>query len=920
MPLQFSENRRSGSINFAANSRTTVTTPGLLEASQAEAEEGVILGRYMSPLRTAQFLGNRIADAIDSGELPATFTDVTIATPTGNTIPLTITSSATEHLNTMVPGISITMTPLGAGNNFSADTGIRIINTKQNWNDAGLVQPGGVGGIYAQVVTGGADADSNILQGDIYTAGSSFISAIEMIAIQTSADGLTQTKGVNITAGIMNPSGSGGSNGIGYTTQALISDVTYGFLARNDSGTFTNPFAFSTGAALAWKVTDTGTTRATGGSTSNVAYGIIGDDNTGIYSGSSDTLGIVAGGVERIAAGSAVTVTGDLNNIAAQGGGVKPTDGTVSGILGPSALLTNSLAIGTTTNHPLALVHNSNLVGNLGNGALTLGVSGTRIGTLLLAGNTSGTATITPQAAAGTPTLTLPNASGTFAVSASSPLSLNTTTGALTITGAALTKSDDTNVTLTLGGSASTSLVNAASLTLGWTGQLALSRGGTAANLTASNGGIVYSTGSAMAILAGTATAGQILRSGSSTTPSWSTATYPATAGTAGNVLRSDGTNFLSAALAGSDVTGAALTKTDDTNVTLTLGGTPATALLRAASLTLGWTGTLAVSRGGTGISSFGTGVATALGVNIGSAGAFVTFNGALGTPSSGTLSNATGLPVSTGISGLGTGVAAFLATPSSANLATAVTDETGSSLLVFNTSPTLITPAITTSATLTNNLAANTSGVGLTLQNTTAATSGNQRYSPSIILQGDGWKTDATAASQTTQWRIDNQPQQGTSSPSTHLVFSSQINGGGYTPTFVVRPGGDAYFRINGTGTAQLLLDPNSGGGSVGVHFVDATQYIFGSLSAVPVKIYTSNTERARVHDSGGFSVNTTSDPGAGMIYTNSASFMIRTKTSYSNGAAAAAGTITNAPAVGNPTKWIPVDDNGTTRYIPAW
>jgi hypothetical protein len=47
-----------------------------------------------------------------------------------------------------------------------------------------------------------------------------------------------------------------------------------------------------------------------------------------------------------------------------------------------------------------------------------------------------------------------------------------------------------------------------------------------------------------------------------------------------------------------------ALTKTDDTNVTLTLGGTPTTALLRAASLTLGWTGQLSVARGGTGLSS----------------------------------------------------------------------------------------------------------------------------------------------------------------------------------------------------------------------------------------------------------------------------------------------------------------------------
>jgi len=46
----------------------------------------------------------------------------------------------------------------------------------------------------------------------------------------------------------------------------------------------------------------------------------------------------------------------------------------------------------------------------------------------------------------------------------------------------------------------------------------------------------------------------------------------------------------------------------------------------------------------------------------------------------------------------------------------------------------------------------------------------------------------------------------------------------------------------------------------------------------------------------------------------------MIHTGTAWANGAAAAAGTLTNAPAAGNPTKWIPVDDNGTTRYIPSW
>jgi hypothetical protein len=53
------------------------------------------------------------------------------------------------------------------------------------------------------------------------------------------------------------------------------------------------------------------------------------------------------------------------------------------------------------------------------------------------------------------------------------------------------------------------------------------------------------------------------------------------------------------------------------------------------------------------------------------------------------TLTNATGLPIATGVSGLGANVATFLATPSSANLAAAVTDETGTGNLVFSATPT---------------------------------------------------------------------------------------------------------------------------------------------------------------------------------------------------------------------------------------
>jgi len=67
----------------------------------------------------------------------------------------------------------------------------------------------------------------------------------------------------------------------------------------------------------------------------------------------------------------------------------------------------------------------------------------------------------------------------------------------------------------------------------------------------------------------------------------------------------------------------------------------------------------------------------------------------ALGTPASGTLTNCTGLPISSGVSGLAANVATFLGTPSSANLAAAVTDETGSGALVFANTPTLVTPVL---------------------------------------------------------------------------------------------------------------------------------------------------------------------------------------------------------------------------------
>ena len=188
----------------------------------------------------------------------------------------------------------------------------------------------------------------------------------------------------------------------------------------------------------------------------------------------------------------------------------------------------------------------------------------------------------------------------------------------------------------------------------------------------------------------------------------------------------------------------------------------------------------LKVTKGGTGV-----GTSTGSGNNVlSNSPTLVT--PALGTPSAAVLTNATGLPISTGVSGLGAGIATFLATPSSANLASAVTDETGTGNLVFTNSPTLVTPALGTpsAAVLTNATDLPlTTGVTGTLAVTNGGT-GQTSFTDGQLLIGNSTGNTLTKASLTAGSGVTITPGAGSiqiafTGPGAGSVTSVDVSGG---------------------------------------------------------------------------------------------------------------------------------------------
>lgn len=132
----------------------------------------------------------------------------------------------------------------------------------------------------------------------------------------------------------------------------------------------------------------------------------------------------------------------------------------------------------------------------------------------------------------------------------------------------------------------------------------------------------------------------------------------------------------------------------------------------------------------------------------------------------------------------------------------------------------------------------------------------------------------------------------------------------------------------FNFASTFALNSNPNSppSWANGPVHSRNAPPYIQitnpGQSAGAPYTFYDDQLSLTFTGPTVGWNYNAYTIYGIALnsLATNESNILLHALASLANDAGGSAATLTNAPAAGNPTKWIPIDDAGTTRYIPAW
>lgn len=123
------------------------------------------------------------------------------------------------------------------------------------------------------------------------------------------------------------------------------------------------------------------------------------------------------------------------------------------------------------------------------------------------------------------------------------------------------------------------------------------------------------------------------------------------------------------------------------------------------------------------------------------------------------------------------------------------------------------------------------TNATSIELVNNTAAAAGAQQISGDLVWTAQGWKTTATAGSQTVNFRAYLLPVQGTTAPTANWILQSQINGGGFTTRLVVTSAGQ--IQSGGDGSASAPAYANGNSTNTGMYFPGSNQITFATGGA---------------------------------------------------------------------------------------